>query len=356
MAFGQEKNVNPNPAAGEPQKQSAYEMHVMPTKFHQYLSVKSKGSASKFLIVFAIVLFVVVILGIGGYFLYLQMNPLGQNINQADLNLPLTSNQNLDISNENLNLANINGEENLNINANDNLNLSANLNENLNSNANLNSALNENTNAQINGNTNINVPGEVITYTGSPDSDNDKLTDVEEDLFQTEKRTSDTDGDGYLDGDEVINDYNPKMAGSARLETSGLVNKYTNPTFSYEILYPTSWLARPEDQSLRSVIFITSTSEFVRVSVEDNLDKLDLVNWYLKISPDADLNLVEKITTKSSLAGLLSPDKLTYYILDPNTQDKVYVINYNISTLNQINFLSTFQMMVNSFKVNQPTP
>jgi hypothetical protein len=344
MAFGQPTKENPQ--VGAPQKMEPYDMHVMPPKFHQYLAVKSKSSLSKILMVFALLVFVLTMLGIGGYFLYLQMNLPAQNINAANLNQQALDNENLNPVNEN-----INAEENLNLNANENLNI----NENLNVNENINAGLNVNASLNANENLNINAPLAVINYSGSLDSDADKLTDLEEELYQTEKRKPDTDGDGYLDGEELINGYNPKAAGGAKLETSGLVNKYTNPLFNYEILYPTSWLARPEDQSLEVVLFMTSTEEFMKISVEDNGEKLDLVNWFLRLSPGADLNLLEKITTSKGYEALVSPDKLTYYILDPNTQDKVYVLTYNIGTLSEINFLSTFRMMINSFTVVSPS-
>jgi len=333
-----------NPSTGEPTKPEPYEIHVMPPKFRV---VKAKGSASKVLIIFGIVFFILALLGIGGYFFYLQMSQVGQNVNQANLNQEAVNNANLNQANENLNLENLNSLENLNVNG--NLNANENINAELNANLNVNENINANLNA--NANANINAPAQTLNYTSSLDSDNDKVTDVEEDLYQTDKRTADTDGDGYLDGDEIINGYNPKVAGGAKLETSGLVNKYTNPVYNYQILYPTSWLARPEDQSLQAVLFITGTEEFMRIAVEDNPNKLDLVSWYMQLSPQADLNLLEKIKTVKGYDALVSPDKLTYYILDPNVQNKVYVINYNIDALAQINFLSTFQMMVNSFAV-----
>ena len=45
------------------------------------------------------------------------------------------------------------------------------------------------------------------------DSDNDGLSDKEEEFYGTDKNNSDTDGDGYKDGDEVKNGYNPLGAG-----------------------------------------------------------------------------------------------------------------------------------------------
>jgi hypothetical protein len=50
------------------------------------------------------------------------------------------------------------------------------------------------------------------------DSDNDGLTDVMEEIYGTDKNNPDTDGDGYLDGDEVENGYDPLVSGSAKLD------------------------------------------------------------------------------------------------------------------------------------------
>lgn len=41
------------------------------------------------------------------------------------------------------------------------------------------------------------------------DSDKDGLVDVLETIFSTDPNNSDTDGDGYLDGNEIIHGYNP---------------------------------------------------------------------------------------------------------------------------------------------------
>lgn len=41
------------------------------------------------------------------------------------------------------------------------------------------------------------------------DSDNDGLTDIQEDYYKTNKQNPDSDNDGYLDGEEVQNGYNP---------------------------------------------------------------------------------------------------------------------------------------------------
>ncbi|MCK5511137.1 hypothetical protein KAI65_06420, partial [Candidatus Parcubacteria bacterium] len=48
------------------------------------------------------------------------------------------------------------------------------------------------------------------------DSDNDGLSDSLEKLYGTDPKNSDSDGDGYMDGDEVNNGYNP--LGEGRLD------------------------------------------------------------------------------------------------------------------------------------------
>jgi len=52
------------------------------------------------------------------------------------------------------------------------------------------------------------------------DSDSDGLPDSVEKIYNTNPTNPDTDSDGYKDGDEVKNGYNPLIAGSARLDSN----------------------------------------------------------------------------------------------------------------------------------------
>ena len=326
-----------------------YDIHVMPPKFHKYLAVKKRG-IGRFILILVIIFVALAGLAFGAfyYLMPLQKTPVlpKLNLNQVQ---SIKLNQNLNQVNAN---QNVNQNTNLNLNQNSNLNTNINVNENANLNANQNVNLNANQNLNQNTNVNVNAaPPVALNYTSSVDSDNDQLTDEEEDLYGTEKRKPDTDEDGYLDGQELINLFNPKAAGASLLETSGLVNKYSNPIFNYEILHPSAWLARPTDQSLSEVIFQSTTGEYIEVLVQDNPDKLDLVQWYLKQSPLADLNQVKRQVTKQGYDELISPDQLTHYLADKNNPDKVYVIAYNIGNKTRVNFLTTFQMMLNSFKL-----
>ncbi|MCX6745573.1 MAG: hypothetical protein NTX00_00975 [Candidatus Parcubacteria bacterium] len=347
------------PQAEAKPKFEPYEIHVMPTKFHKYLGVK-RGGLGKIILIGLSILFVLggTALGALYYLNLLGPKPAAQPVLNLNQPVNVNLNQNVNQANANANLnQNQNINANLNVNQNENLNVNLNANANANFNANLNLNQNINQNANLNLNTNVNAPSAqpVITYKSSLDSDSDGLTDVEEEIYGTEKRKPDTDGDGYLDGAEVINLFNPKVGGGALLETSGLVNKYSNPLFNYEILQPSIWLAKPNDESLREVIFQSSTGEYVEVLVADNPDKLDLVQWYLLESPAADLNQLQKETTKNGYQALISADHLNYYLIDTQNPDKVYVITYNIGDKKEVNFLTTFLMMKNSFKlISQP--
>ncbi|MFA5188452.1 MAG: hypothetical protein WC460_03765 [Patescibacteria group bacterium] len=335
--FGKKTEPAQQPAEAKP-KLEPYEIHVMPSKFHKYLAVK-KSKLGRLLIIIAIIILVLGAVTLAAYYFVV---PMSQPAPVANLNLPVA---NLP---QNLNQQNLNSNQNLNAGINANANINANSNENLNGNTNINSNLNTNVNLNIN----LNVaPPLAVNYTSSLDSDNDGLTDVEEDLYGTDKRKPDTDNDGFLDGAELVNLYDPKAAGGALLENSGLINVYTNPNFKYQIFYPSSWLARPTDSSLAEVIFQSATGEYIEVLAEDNPERLDLVQWFLKQSPLSDLNQIKRQTTKQGLDALINPDQLTFYLIGNASPDEVFVITYNIGTRIQVNFLTTFKMMINSFNL-----
>jgi len=320
--------------AAKPKKDN-YDIKVMPVKFHKFLAPK-KGGLLKLLIIFFVALIVVAGISFGAFYLFTNMNQSPPQPPEPVIN------KNAAPSNDNVNEVNQNDNTNESVNENVNINENANINENVNINANVNS------------NTNINVPvpaTDNLGYFSSHDADNDQLTDIEEDIYQTEKRKPDTDADGFIDGQEIINGYNPKAAGASSLELSGLVNKYTNPKFNYEILHISTWLAKPSDQSLKEIIFQSATGEFVEVLIEDNPENLGLIEWYLTQQVGANISQLDKKTDKQGYEILVSPDKLTYFLLNNDDKERIYIISYMIGNKTSINFLTSFEMMINSFKL-----
>ncbi len=186
----------------------------------------------------------------------------------------------------------------------------------------------------------------------SPDSDSDGLTDVEETIYRTEANNPDSDTDGNPDGQEILNLMDPLQTGEVKLATSGLINVYTNPTFSYSFFYPASWLARaiPETNN-QEVLVITNTGEFFSATVENNPERLTPVDWYLRQSPSTDQALLYS-TIVNNQQAVWNPDHLTVYI---SKEDRVYILSYNVGTEKQANFKTTFEMLINGFQfVVQP--
>jgi flagellar basal body-associated protein FliL len=185
----------------------------------------------------------------------------------------------------------------------------------------------------------------------SLDDDNDGLTNIEESVFSSESNNPDTDADEIPDGQEVLNLSNPLQPDN-QLSTSGLVKVYINPTFSYSLFYPSSWLTRPiPETENQEVLIVTNTGEFFSINVENNPEELNPTDWYLRQSPNLDAETLLEVVVHEQPA-VWSADRLTIYVA---RQDKIYLLSYLLGTSSEANFKTTFQMMINSFQfVTQP--
>ena len=184
-------------------------------------------------------------------------------------------------------------------------------------------------------------------YSKAEDTDNDGLTTLEEAIYTTDSNKPDTDDDGFADGLEVENLYNPLGFKPVKLVDSGKVKEYVNPTYQYSILGPATWPVQSLDNNNEQVIFSSDTGEFIEIIVEDNPLKLSVQDWYLGQSPGVTVDQLKTVTTKDKITGILSPDGLAVYL---PFEDRIFVIYYNIGLKTEVNFETTFKMMINSFK------
>lgn len=189
------------------------------------------------------------------------------------------------------------------------------------------------------------VPEDLLPAT---DTDDDSLTDVEEALYETNPGNLDTDSDGYNDGLELVNLYNPTGFAPQRIEETALVKVYTNPSYNYSIFYPAQWIGRSLDTTNQEVIFTSATGEFVEVIAQENKDDLPLLDWYLSISPGVSASEIGTVSTKNGMVGIKSLDGLTVYF---EAGGNIYAINYNTGAKTELNYNSTFEMMYKSFKI-----
>ncbi len=334
---------DPGPAA-EPASQA--KVYTMPEKFRSASGGGSGGGrrGSKRLVIILIVVLVVAGLGVAALFAF-------QNV----FNQPANENVNLVINrNQNQNL-------NLNQNANLNTNAAANANENTNatSNANTNATNTNTANSNANGNTNANANTNTSIRTtplpSSADGDADGLTDVEEVVYGTDVSKPDTDGDGFIDGKKAQTDgtilgelylgYNPK--GTGQLEDSTLVKRQANSLNSLSALIPSSWTAVLDQAGGILINPSQATGEFFQVRINNNDTRQSPTEWYKTVSPTADVNSLQT-DAFNGFEVVWSEDQSTAYLFKDT---KVYSIQYATGTLTQVNYWTTFDMLVRSFKL-----
>lgn len=177
----------------------------------------------------------------------------------------------------------------------------------------------------------------------SGDQDGDGLTDAEETLYGTDAQLTDSDGDSYLDGVELLGGFNP--AGAGRLEPAGLYSTYTSPSGGYTIQHPANW--SPVVSSQQGVQFATGTGEVVLILLQRNATRLPLLDWYKSIVPEVDVSTV-KTKTISNVVAVQSDDERTLYFTLPGDTSIVFVVNHAIGSKPTVDFATTVETMVRS--------
>jgi hypothetical protein len=295
------------------------DLHIMPVKFLPHKSTRTMGASTKIVLIF---LLLVIFLGglLGGAWWWLNKQKVEPNNNSNA------------VANVNASVAN---NENNNINNNANNNANTDLNNNSNNNGNLN-VNNEN----INSNEAPPPPPPLL------DADADGLTQVEEVVFSTNSNKDDTDRDGYKDGQEVRNLYDPLTPGGL-LINSGLVLKYEDSLSGYSVFRPKSWVVQPLAEN-NSVVFLPDdeTGDAITIRLITNGEKLTLDQIFTKLSELLGQRNNYQNFTLGSQPALRSLDGRQVIALQG---DYIYFLNYELGSSQQINFMGIFEMMLNSF-------
>jgi hypothetical protein len=182
------------------------------------------------------------------------------------------------------------------------------------------------------------------------DTDSDGLTDLEEVLYGTNARLPDTDADGFLDGNEVFHRYNPRGTAPGTLLESGLVKEYAAPS-AYTTYYPAAWSPRAVADNALAIVLVAPSGETVTLSAESKDSTMTLSDWFNAANPGSSASDLLASTTKNGYPSLTAQDQLTAYLdLGPS----VVTISYQITVKPTIDFLLTFQMMVNSVTAVSP--
>ena len=185
-------------------------------------------------------------------------------------------------------------------------------------------------------------PNEIVP---GKDSDSDGLTDVEETMiYKTNPNLPDTDLDGFLDGNEVFHLYNPSAKSPGTLLEAGFVSKTTIPP-NIELMYPSIWQIQAGENL--SVSIITTTDETFAVSVISQTQEAlaqTIQNW---VEEQGGQENVVKTSTKTGKEFYMTQDKRSAIVV---VGTEVLSFKYNVSSKTTIDYVQTFQMIINSLK------
>lgn len=186
-----------------------------------------------------------------------------------------------------------------------------------------------------------------VVPTQSKDSDSDGLTDIEERMYGTDYRNPDSDGDTFLDGNEVFHRYDPNGLAPSTLLDTGAVKVFADTSLPFTVYYPTSWQSSI-DAAKSMVTFKTPNLASVVVTWGVKEKDLTVEDWVLKNVKGADITTLKASYTKEGYYTLRSKDDLVAY-LDLGTA--VYTMTYSLNSSTEISYIQTFAMMVNSFHI-----
>ncbi len=187
-----------------------------------------------------------------------------------------------------------------------------------------------------------------IEVSPGTDSDSDGLSDTEEKtVYGTNPRLPDSDADGFLDGNEVFHRYNPASTGTL-LEAGVVVLETatvgTSESIDYTFTYPGVWDASADGDVL---VLDAQTGEGFRISSVTKNPEETLEAWVKNMTTLED-PLVG--TTKNGLVMLSSQNQLMTYV---DLGFAVLVMEYDTGTKARVNYLQTMQMMLNSVEVKE---
>jgi len=188
---------------------------------------------------------------------------------------------------------------------------------------------------------------EIKELKSSLDTDDDLLTDVEEIMYGTSFDQPDSDGDGYIDGQEMMNFYSPKEAGQ-KLMDSDLFTYYKNDKFQYEVIYPQTWSPNSVDENGSVIIFNSPTSQFFEIVVEEKDMSIDnIVDWYAKQLPGLDKDELRHTIVGQDIEAIYSLDGSTIYFI---YNDWVVALSYNLGIEQEADYLTTWKILIKSWK------
>lgn len=179
------------------------------------------------------------------------------------------------------------------------------------------------------------------------DFDRDSLTDAEEEAFGTDPAAWDTEKDGYYDGQEVFNLYNPLGMAPVRLIDSGAILEYSNSIFNYRFYYPKGWTVAAVDAEGRQIVITAANGDYIEVRALAKLPSDDFNSWFARNITGQNITDLLQITNRFEVAGWKRRDDLVAYFMGNN---ETFVILYHPLSGGPVAYRHIAQMVAQSFR------
>ena len=202
------------------------------------------------------------------------------------------------------------------------------------------------------------VPDELTNVFGDglvsgKDTDSDGLSDKEEVMYGANPQLPDSDRDGFLDGNEVFHRYDPSRLAPTTLVDSGFVRWYDiDPTaFPFTYVSPVAWAFEPHvrfsDTGRHAVV--APTGERFNLSFTPLSPDKTLEAYVRTLVDDGDKRFikVDFSKTKDGQDLAVTNDHLEALVL---LGEWVVRVEYALMGERRVEYLQTFQMLVNSLK------
>lgn len=186
-----------------------------------------------------------------------------------------------------------------------------------------------------------------ILLADAEDQDADSLTDSEEELFGTDSGIWDSDQDGYYDGQELFNLYNPKGFAPVKLIDSGLVKEYANPTWQYRLYYPASWEIGNVDAESNQVLISSIAGDYIEVRAMPKQGAETFFDWFARVAGSEFITDLQQNKNRFEEGFWVRKDALVAYVDQPSV---VYVVLYHPKADGPITHRHVMQMALQSFR------
>ncbi len=179
------------------------------------------------------------------------------------------------------------------------------------------------------------------------DVDKDTLTDIEEEVFRTDSGTWDSDADGYFDGQEVVNLYNPSGFAPVKIIDSGLVREFVHPENTWRLFYPSAWDVGIVDTAATQVLVSSVTGDFIEIRTMTKLPGETFEMWFGRVALSQRFSDINRKTNRFMEEIFVRQDGLVAYKDTPN---KVYVLLYRQGSADTVLYRHVMEMVYQSFR------